>query len=71
MEDIVIERTVAQALGVPVSYFFEGQFEIDDLTQLLLHEFHALPTTKDKQAAIKAVRLILDTVKRHTLLSDI
>lgn len=61
----------AQVLGVPISYFFEGQFEMDDLAQLLLHEFHELPTAEDKQAAIQAVRLILETVKRHSLPSDI
>lgn len=57
--------TFAGVLGVPVSYFFEGDFEIDDLDQLLLQEFHTLPTQDDKQTAIQVVRLISDTVKRH------
>lgn len=58
--------TFARVLGVPVSYFFEGTFEIDDLAQLLLQEFHALPTQEDRQAAIQAVQLISETVKRHS-----
>jgi transcriptional regulator with XRE-family HTH domain len=57
--------TFAQALGVPIAYFFEGTFQTDDLDQVLLREFHALPTSADKQVAIQAVRLIVDTVKRH------
>ncbi len=61
--------TFARALGVPASYFLEGEFSVDDLDQLLLQEFHALPTPADKQAAIQAVRLISDTVKRHDSLS--
>lgn len=58
--------TFARVLGVPVSYFFEGEFQADELDQLLLHEFHALPTVDDKRTAIQAVQLISDTVKRHT-----
>lgn len=55
----------AQALGVPASYFLEGEFSVDDLDQLLLQEFHRLPTLEDKQTALQAVRLISDTVQRH------
>ncbi|MBE7512720.1 MAG: helix-turn-helix transcriptional regulator [Anaerolineales bacterium] len=58
--------TFARVLGVPVSYFFEGDFQVDDLDQLLLQEFHTLPTQEDKQAAIQAVQLISDTIKRHS-----
>jgi transcriptional regulator with XRE-family HTH domain len=58
--------TFASVLGIPVSYFFEGEFQVDDLDQLLLQEFHTLDTYEDKHAAIQAVRLISDTVKRHT-----
>ena len=56
--------TYANALGIPISYFFEGVFEVDDLDQLILQEFRALPTTEDKQTAIQVVRLISDTIKR-------
>lgn len=61
--------TFARVLGIPVAYFFEGEFQIDDLDQLLLQEFHSLSTLDDKQAAILAVRLISDTVKRHSSLT--
>src|SRR5262245_28172600 len=57
----------ARVLGVPVSYFFEGDFEIDDLDQLMLQEFHSLPTQDDKHAAIQVIRLISDTVRRHSI----
>ena len=57
--------TLARVLGVPVSYFFEGDFLIDDLAQLLLQEFHTLPTEADKQTAIQSIRLLSDTIKRH------
>jgi transcriptional regulator with XRE-family HTH domain len=60
----------AAILGVPVSYFFEGEYELDELDGLLLQQFHTLPTPEDKQAAIQAVRLILETVKRHILSSE-
>lgn len=56
----------ARALGVPVSYFFDGDIQTDQLDQLLLQEFHSLPTEEDKQAAIQAVHLISNTIKRHT-----
>jgi len=56
---------LARVLGVPVSYFFEGEFIIDDLDQLLLQEFHSLPTEEDKNTAIQAVRLLSDTIRRH------
>jgi transcriptional regulator with XRE-family HTH domain len=58
--------TFARVLGIPVSYFFEGDYQVDDLDQLLLQEFHTLHTSEDKHAAIQAVRLISDTVKRYT-----
>lgn len=62
--------TYARALGVPISYFFDENFQIDDLDQLLLQEFHFLDNQDDKQAAIQAVRLISSVVKRHMSLSN-
>ena len=59
--------TFARVLGVPVSYFFEGTFEVDDLAQLLLQVFNTLPTEEDKHTAINAIQLISDTVKRHSV----
>lgn len=62
--------TFATVLGVPFSYFFEGEFELDELDQVLLREFHTLPTIEDKHSALQAVRLISDTVRRHTTSED-
>ncbi|MCA0457137.1 MAG: helix-turn-helix domain-containing protein [Chloroflexi bacterium] len=62
--------TFAVVLGVPVSYFFEGEFEVDELDQVLLQEFHTLPTIEDKQTALQAVRLISNTIKRHVSLEN-
>lgn len=55
----------AAILGVPILYFFEGEYELNELDGLLLQQFHALPTAQDKHTAIQAVRLISDTVKRY------
>jgi transcriptional regulator with XRE-family HTH domain len=62
--------TFASVLGVPFSYFFEGELHLDELDQVLLQEFHTLPTLEDKHTALQAVRLIADTVRRHRLPSD-
>lgn len=56
----------ARVLGVPVSYFYEGEFKTDELDQMLLQEFHSLPTDEDKKAAIQSVQVLSDTIKRHT-----
>lgn len=58
--------TYAHALGVPISYFFDDAFPIDDLDQLLLQEFHVLSSKDDKQTAIQAVRLISGVVRRYS-----
>ena len=58
--------TFARVLGVPIAYFFDTEVDLDNLDQILLQVFHTLPTTEDKHAAIQAIQLILDTVKRHT-----
>ncbi len=58
--------TYARILGVPIAYFFDEDFQVDGFDQLLLREFHTLVSHEDKQAAIQAVRLISDVVKRHS-----
>ncbi|MBZ0282479.1 MAG: helix-turn-helix domain-containing protein [Anaerolineae bacterium] len=58
--------TFASILGVPFSYFFEGELHLDELDQVLLQQFHTLPTQEDRQTALQAVRLISDTIRRHT-----
>ncbi len=60
----------AYALGVPVSYFFDDDFGMDDLDQLLLQEFHLLVSQDDKEAAIRALRLIVTLVNRHSTISE-
>ncbi len=60
----------ASILGVPFSYFFEGEFDMDELDQVLLQEFHTLPTTEDKHTALQAVRLISDTARRRASNAD-
>jgi transcriptional regulator with XRE-family HTH domain len=61
--------TFSLALGVPVSYFFENEFRVDELDQLLLQEFHVLTTPDDRQAALQAVRLISEVVRRYSSIS--
>ena len=34
---------LAEKLDVPITYFFTGQFSLNDMDQLLLDEFHRLP----------------------------
>src|SRR5258708_14236973 len=60
----------AHALGVPVSYFFDDDFGMDDLDQLLLQEFHLLVRQDDKETAIQAIRLIVTVVNRHSTVSE-
>ena len=55
----------AAVLEVSFSYFFEGDIDVE-LDQVLLQEFHTLPTSEDKNAAVQAVRLISNTIKRHS-----
>lgn len=55
----------ANVLGIPITYFYEGEFTVDELDQMMLREFHALPTVEDKQTAIQTIRLISETINRH------
>lgn len=52
--------TFAKVLNVPIVYFYEGQFEIDALDQILLDKFHALPTQKARQTALAVLQNLLD-----------
>lgn len=56
----------ARILGVPVSYFYEGDIEDNPLDKVLLQEFHELPTDEARQVAIQVIRLFSDTLKSHT-----
>lgn len=55
----------ARALGVQVSYFYEGDTKSEALEQKLLQEFHSLPTDEDKNTAVQSLHLLSDTIKRH------
>jgi transcriptional regulator with XRE-family HTH domain len=56
----------ARVLGVPISYFYEGNIEDNPLDQVMLQEFHELPTDEARQAAIQVIRIFSDTLKIHT-----
>jgi transcriptional regulator with XRE-family HTH domain len=60
--------TFARVLGVPVGYFYEGDFHEDEFSQLVLREFHALPTQDAREAALQFIRIFADTLKRHSTL---
>jgi transcriptional regulator with XRE-family HTH domain len=47
----------AEALGMPVAYFYEDLPPADELDQVLLHEFHQLPSPELKALVIEMVRL--------------
>jgi transcriptional regulator with XRE-family HTH domain len=51
----------AEVLNVPPAYFYGDNLFKDDLDELLLHEFHKLPSPELKEIAIEVVRLVLRT----------
>lgn len=55
----------ARILSVPIVYFYEGDAEENPLDQVMLQEFHELPTDEAKQAIIQVVRVFSDTLKSH------
>jgi transcriptional regulator with XRE-family HTH domain len=57
--------TFAHVLGVRITYFYEQDTTADDLDQLVLHQFHTLPTPEAKHAAIQVLRLFSDTLNQH------
>jgi transcriptional regulator with XRE-family HTH domain len=57
--------TFARVLGVPVSYFYEGDIEDNPLDKVMLQEFHELPTDEARKAAIHVIRVFSDTLKSH------
>lgn len=48
--------TIAQALEVPLLFFYEGDLTTTDLDYALLKEFQRLPSTKAKRFAIDVLR---------------
>lgn len=55
----------AEALKVPVLYFFEGELSADDLDRALLEEFRRLPTVEAKHSAVDIVRTLADVINLH------
>lgn len=55
----------AEALQVPIVFFFEGQIHQDDIDYAMLAQLKRLPTPESKQAAIDLVRTLADTLDLH------
>jgi transcriptional regulator with XRE-family HTH domain len=53
----------SKVLGVPLSYFYEGEITTDELDRLLLDEFQQLPNVEAKQAVIEIIRIFSSTIK--------
>ena len=53
----------AQALDVPLLYFYQGEISPDDLDVSILAEFHRLPTFEAKHAAITILRVLSNTIE--------
>jgi transcriptional regulator with XRE-family HTH domain len=54
---------LAQVLGVPVSYFFDGEITKDQLDEVILSEFRRLSTPDAKQLIVGIVRQFCDFVE--------
>ena len=52
--------TIAQALDMPLSYFYEEKLTPEGLEAMLLREFGRLPSERTKQTAIQIMRLLSD-----------
>lgn len=55
----------AEALEVPVMYFFEDLKTPDDLDHQILHVFNELPSVDAKRTAIQFVQLLGDVVNTN------
>ena len=55
----------AEALQVPIIFFFEGEIHQDDLDYAMLAQLKRLPTPESKNAAIDLVRTLADTFDLH------
>lgn len=51
---------LAQALGVPISYFFEGELDKDELDEAILSEFRRLTSPQAKDTILGIVRQFCD-----------
>jgi len=50
--------TYAEALQVPIIYFYEGEYQAGDLEIMLLKAFHNIPTDEGKLQALQLVHLL-------------
>lgn len=55
---------LAQALHVPVLYFFEGHLDTNDLDRMLLVEFNRLQSSDIKRDAIELLRIFSSAVEK-------
>lgn len=55
----------AQALGVSILYFYEGEISLSDFDRAVLEEFHRLSTPEAMQAAIEMMRLLSEVLSLH------
>jgi len=58
--------TFGSVLSVPISYFYEGNFQIDELDQMMLQEFHKLPSQEAREAVLQVIRIFSNTLKKHS-----
>jgi transcriptional regulator with XRE-family HTH domain len=58
--------TFGSVLSVPISYFYEGNFQIDELDQMMLQEFHKLPSNEAREAVLQVIRIFSNTLKKHS-----
>jgi transcriptional regulator with XRE-family HTH domain len=56
---------IAEALGVSILYFFEGETTPSDFDAGILEQFNKLPTEEAKQTAIELLRLFSDSIATH------
>lgn len=59
--------TLARVLDVPLLYFFEGDLRPNDQDRAVLEQFHRLPNSHQRRAAIDILRIFSDTM---TTVSD-
>lgn len=56
----------SHVLQVPVSYFYEGSIQPNDLDHILLNDFHKLPNLEAKQLILQMVRSLSSLLKQHS-----
>lgn len=56
----------ASILQVPPAFFFEGVYTIDELDQLLLKEFHRLPSDDAKHTVLSIVKILTKAFKESS-----